>query len=157
MQRTTITLDYDLAAELDNYIEASGAQNRSEAIRDLLRRALAARSGAPAEAHCFAVLSCVIDQSVRGLGQRVPQGRLDRHDQTVAALSVPLDHSTALDVTVMRGHAGSISAYAEGLFLERGVMHGTLGLIPVTDGHTTHVHDDGTEHAHSHLRVLPSF
>jgi CopG family nickel-responsive transcriptional regulator len=157
MHRTTITLDDDLASELDAFMAATGAQSRSEAIRDLVRRALAARPGGPDEASCFGVVSCVIDQSVRGLAARVPQSRLDRHDQTVAALSVPLDHSTVLDVTVMRGHVGSIASYAEGLFVERGVMHGTLGLIPVAESETVHVHNEGEPHAHSHLKVLPSF
>lgn len=157
MHRTTITLDDELTAELDAYIAATGAQNRSEAIRDLLRRALTARPGAPEDAGCFAVISCVVDQSVRGLAQRVPQGRLDRHDETVAAMNVPLDHSTVLDVTVMRGHVGSISTYAEGLFLERGVMHGSLGLIPVAESETVHVHNEGEAHAHTHLKVLTSF
>ena len=157
MHRTTITLDDDLAAELDGYMQATGAQSRSEAIRDLLRRALAARPGGPDEARCFAVVSCVVDQSVRGLGARVPQSRLDRHDQTIAALSVPLDHSTVLDVAVMRGQVGVLTGYAEGLFVERGVMHGTLGLIPVAEGETVHVHNEGEPHAHSHLKVLPSF
>jgi len=157
MHRTTITLDDDLAGEIDDFMAATGAQSRSEAIRDLVRRALTARPGGPEDAHCVAVLSCVVDQTVRGLATRVPQGRLDRHDETVAAMTVPLDHSTVLDVTVMRGHVGSISTYAEGLFLERGVMHGTLGLIPVAEGETQHVHNEGEPHAHTHLKVLASF
>ncbi|MPL67226.1 CopG family nickel-responsive transcriptional regulator [Rhodobacter sp. 140A] len=158
MQRTTITLDDDLAAELDAYLDQTGAQSRSEAIRDLLRRALAARPSAPEEAECFGTVSYVVDPSVRSLATRLPQGRLDRHDQTVAALSVPLDHRHALEVAVMRGRVAEVRAYAEALFLERGVLHGTLGLIPVAeDAHHHHVHEGGGNHAHSHLRVLASF
>ena len=91
------------------------------------------------------------------LGARVPQGRLDRHDETVAALTVPLDHSTVLDVTVMRGQVGSISDYGEGLCVERGVMHGALGLIPVQEGETRHVDNEGGPHAPTHPKVLASF
>lgn len=157
MHRTTITLDDALATELDAYMEASGAQSRSETIRDLVRRALADRPAAPDTASCYAVVSCVVDQTTRGLAARVPQGRLDRHDETVTALSVPLDHSTVLDVTVMRGQVGSIATYAETLFVERGVMHGSLGLIPVAEGETRHMHNEGGPHAHTHPKVLESF
>ncbi|MDZ7909660.1 MAG: nickel-responsive transcriptional regulator NikR [Gemmobacter sp.] len=157
MQRITITLDEDLAAELDGFMAATGAQSRSEAIRDLLRRGLATRPDAPAEAGCFGVVSCTVDHSLRNLASRVPQGRLDRHDQTVAALSVPLDHTTALEVTVMRGRVGDVAAYAETLFLERGVMHGALSLVPVTEDEVLHVHNDGPPHAHRHLKVQSSF
>lgn len=150
MQRTTIAIDDELAAALDAYMESTGALSRSEAIRDLVRRGLSARSGGPAEAHCFGIISCTVDQSVRNLAARVPQGRLDRHDQTVAALSIPLDHTTSLDVTLMRGHVGDVSAYAEALFIERGVMHGTLNLIPVAEDKQPHAHTHDYAHAHTH-------
>ncbi|MDQ0512508.1 nickel-responsive transcriptional regulator NikR [Ancylobacter amanitiformis] len=157
MQRTTIAFDDDLAAELDAYIAATGAASLSEAIRDLVRRGLSARASGPTQAHCFGVISCTVDQSVRNLAARVPQGRLDRHDQTVAALSIPLDHSTSIDVTVMRGRVVDVSSYAEGLFLERGVMHGALSLIPVAEDTSHHVHNQGAAHEHTHLRVKSGF
>lgn len=157
MQRTTITIDDDLAAALDGYMEKTGALSRSEAIRDLVRRGLSVSPEAPDDAHCFGIISCTIDQSVRNLAARVPQGRLDRHDQAVAALSVPLDHTTSIDVTLMRGHAGDVSAYAEALFMERGVMHGALSLIPVVEDTSAHAHDESSPERHTHLKVKSGF
>lgn len=156
MQRITITMDDDLVAELDSHIEASGAFNRSEAIRDLVRRGLSARNRDRDGAGCFGILSYAIDHSVRDLGRRVPQGRLDRHDQTVAALSVPVDHSSSVDVVVMKGTVGSVTDYAEGLYLERGILHGALHLVPVATEHHTHAHDANAP-AHVHLRVQETF
>jgi CopG family nickel-responsive transcriptional regulator len=159
MQRVTITLDDDLSGELDAFMAATGGGNRSEVIRDLVRRALSARPGGPRNASCYGVISCAVDQSVRNLSARVPQSRLDHHDQTVAALSVPLDHTTSIEVTVMKGRVADISAFAEGLFVERGVMHGALGLVPVAEGTTRHVHShgDGPPHEHAHVEVQSSF
>lgn len=157
MQRITISIDDDLAAKVDAYMSATGAMSRSEVIRDLIRRGLSARPDTPADARCFGILSCAVDQSVRNLAVRVPQGRLDRHDQIVSALSVPIDHSTSIDVTVMRGQVSEVSAYAEALFLERGVMHGSLSLVPVTEDAAHHAHDEQPSHAHSHLRVATGF
>lgn len=156
MQRITITMDEELAAELDAFVEASGTSSRSEAIRDLVRRGLAARGRERSEAGCFGVLSYAFDHSVRDLGRRVPQGRLERHDQTVAALSVPVDHTTTIDVVVMRGTVAAVGDYAEGLFLERGVLHGALALVPVEPQAQAHSHDDGHD-AHVHLRVQETF
>ena len=42
MERITISLDEDLAREFDTLLEGRGYQNRSEAIRDLLRREVCA-------------------------------------------------------------------------------------------------------------------
>ncbi|MBL8579900.1 MAG: nickel-responsive transcriptional regulator NikR [Mesorhizobium sp.] len=158
MQRTTITLDEELATELDAFIGTGGASSRSEAIRDLIRAGLANRRQGSDSALCFGVVSYAVDQSVRKLASRIPQSRMNRHDQTVASLSVPLDHSTTIDVVVMRGRLGDISSYAEALFFERGVMHGTLGLIPVYEDDERHVHDESSaRHRHTHLKVRAAF
>ena len=157
MQRLTIALDDALVAELDAHLEAISGTSRSEAVRDLVRRGLATIPKSPDDANCYGVVSCAIDQSVRNLASRVPQARLDRHDQTVASLSVPVDHSSSIDVVVMRGRVADVTSYAEALFLERGVMHGALGLIPVAEDSVTHVHHDGVPHKHTHLRVKSSF
>ncbi|WP_194097230.1 nickel-responsive transcriptional regulator NikR [Marivivens aquimaris] len=157
MQRTTITLDDELAEELDAYMAQSGAANRSEAIRDLIRSGLAQRPDAPSDARCYGVVSCAVDLSVRNLAARVPQSRLDRHDQTVAALSVPLDHSTTLEVAVMKGRVVDVASYADALFLERGVMHGSIGLVPVTESEVRHVHNEGEPHSHTHTKVQSTF
>jgi CopG family nickel-responsive transcriptional regulator len=157
MHRITITIDEELAAKLDAFVEGSGAASRSEATRDLIRRALMMRPDAPADGRCFGVASCVIDQSVRNLATRVPQSRLDHHDETVAVLSVPLDHTTSIDVSVMKGRVADVSSYAESLFLQRGVMHGMLSLIPVKEDMAMHSHGPGPAHQHTHVKVQNSF
>lgn len=157
MQRVTITLTDEIAAELDRFMAASRAQNRSEAIRDLVRRALLTRPDAPPSAPCLGVLSFTVDQSMRNLGARLAQRRLDDHDQTLAALSVPLDHSTSLEIEVMRGTVGSVGSAAEAQFLERGVAHGALALIPVAHSGPRHRHEEGPGHEHVHTLVQTGF
>jgi len=155
MQRITISLEDALLTELDAFMARSGATNRSEALRDLLRRSLAPT--APTAAECLAVVTCTIDPTVRDLARRIPRTRHAHHDRTIAALSVPVDHDSALDVSVMRGPVGDVERYANALFLERGVRHGAVTLIPVQTEIATHDHGDGTEHRHAHLRVLDRF
>lgn len=158
MQRITITLTDEIVAEIDSFMAQSGASNRSEAIRDLVRRGLTGRPDTPADSRCLAVLTCAVDQSARNLAARIPQSRLDRHDQHLAALSIPLDHSTSLEVAVMRGAVGDITTSAEALFLERGVLHGHLALIPVAEDGPRHIHNHGHSHDdHTHLRVQSTF
>jgi CopG family transcriptional regulator, nickel-responsive regulator len=157
MQRITIALDDALVAELDTHMAATRGSSRSETVRDLVRRGLLTLPRNPEHAGCFGIVSYAVDQSVRKLAAQVPQSRLDRHDEIVASLSVPIDHSTFLDVDVMRGRVADVTAYAEALFLERGVLHGTLGLVPVAKDTVTHVHNDGPPHVHSHFKVKNSF
>ena len=153
MERITISLDGPLLAEIDAHMEASGATNRSEAIRDLIARSLT--PGAPRDAQCLGVASYALDPAMRDLGLKVPKVRQDHHNRVAAALSVPVDHSTSLEVTVLRGPVGEVEAIANALFLERGVRHGRLALVPLAEDDRAHSHGDG--HLHKHLRVADHF
>jgi len=159
MQRITISLEDALLADLDAFMARSGATNRSEALRDLLRRALS--PAAPAEAECLAVVTCTIDPTIRDLARRIPQTRHAHHDRTIAALSVPVDHDSALDVSVMRGRVDDVTRFANALFLERGVRHGAVALVPVQTELETHDHGnaagDAPAQRHAHLRVRDRF
>lgn len=156
MQRITITIEDDLLTELDAYMQASGASNRSEAVRDLMRRGLAERS-TPDGTLCFGIISYAMDHSKRDLARRLPMTRLDRHDQTVTAVSVPVDHGSTVDVVVMKAPVEEVATYANALFLERGVMHGQVALIPLGTETTFHSHGTDAAHSHSHLRILGTF
>lgn len=156
MQRITITIEDELLDELDRFMEASGAFNRSEAVRDLMRRGLA-QGKTGQDALCFGIISYAVDHSKRDLARRLPMTRLDRHDQTVTALSVPVDHGSTVDVVVMKAPVEEVTTYANALFLERGVMHGQVALIPLAEETSFHSHGAGTGHSHSHLRILGSF
>lgn len=153
MKRITITLDDDLLAAVDAHMEASGATNRSEAIRDLVTRSLSPT--APADAACLAVASYVLDPEKRDLGRKVPKVRQDHHDRVAAAMSVPVDHSSSLEVTVLKGAVADVEAIANALFLERGVRHGRLSLVPLAREEDSHTHGDGK--AHVHFRVVDRF
>ena len=154
MQRVTLSIEDGLLEALDAFMARSGARNRSEAVREILRRGLAPEASGDAE--CVGVLSYTLDPSVRDLGRRVPQSRQDRHDATVAALTAPLDHDASVEVAVMRGRVAEVRAYAESLFLERGVRHGRLSLIPVRSENAAHAHGGGPR-GHAHLHVLERF
>lgn len=156
MERITISMDADLLSQLDSYMEASRASNRSDALRDLVRRGLNADS-APREDDCIAVISYAMDPTQRDLGRRIPQSRHERHDSAIAALSVPLDHAAAVEVAVMRGKVGALTDYAHSLFLERGILHGDVSYIPVRHVTEVHAHGTATAHSHDHLRIRASF
>ncbi|MFE3839458.1 nickel-responsive transcriptional regulator NikR [Pseudogemmobacter sonorensis] len=151
VQRIAVTIDDTLLAQLDAYMA------RSEALRDLVLRALTAGPGQPPQAECIGVISYTLDPTLRELSRRVPQSRHNRHDHSIAAFSVPFDHRAAVEVSVMRGRVDQVSAYAEGLFLERGIRHGALSLISIRTEVETHDHGAGKAHSHSHLRVQESF
>jgi CopG family nickel-responsive transcriptional regulator len=153
MKRITMTVDDDLLAAVDAHMDASGATNRSEAMRDLIARALA--SDAPDDAPCLGVVSYTVEPDMRDLARKIPQVRQDNHDRFTAALSVPVDHGTSLEVAVLKGRVAEVTSIANALFLERGVRHGRLALVPVAIEDHSHAHGNGAPHRHA--RVINRF
>lgn len=142
MERITISLDRALAEAFDRLIRGRGYANRSEAIRDILRRELEAERLAREEApHCVASLSYVYNHHERQLAERLTEQQHHAHDLVVSTLHVHLDHDHCLETVVLRGATEEVRRFADRLTAERGVRHGQLNLIPVdSEAVLPHVH-----------------
>ena len=103
MQRLTISLDDDLAAAFDELIQRRGYANRSEAVRDLLRRELGESdltSGAAKQ--CVAVLSYVFDHHERQLSSRLTSLQHDHHDLAIATMHAHISHEDCVETVILR-------------------------------------------------------
>ena len=148
MQRVTITIDDELAAELDRFMVARGYANRSEANRDLARSGLqqaAVEVGGPRP--CVAALVYVYDHEARELPRRLTRDFHEHHDLAQATLHVHLNHESCLEVTVLKGRGSDVQEFADHIIAERGVRHGHVVYLPA-DG----VHEHGRGETHSHSR-----
>lgn len=150
MQRVTITIDDELAAELDRFMVARAYVNRSEAIRDLARSGLqqAARERADTRA-CVAALIYVYDHERRKLPQLLTRDYHERHDLAQATLHVHLDHESCLEVTVLKGRGSDVQQFADHIIAARGVRHGHVVYLPAEG---THTRGRGETHSHTHRR-----
>lgn len=143
MQRFTISLDAKLANEFDRLIRERGYQNRSEAVRDLLRGRLDALRIQQAQApFCVASLSYVYNHHERDLAERLTGLQHQHHDLVVASTHVHLDHDDCLETAILRGATEDVRRFADAVAAQRGVRHGQLNLVPVEteSGHHRHVH-----------------
>lgn len=151
MQRFTISLDDQLAAEFDRLIAEHGYDNRSEAVRDLLRTRLdrvqeAAQPGAP----CVACLSYTYNHHERELAARLLALQHGHHDLTVSTMHAHLDHEHCIETLILRGAAHAVRHFAERVIAERGVHHGQLNLV-LAEADAPHRHGaDTPPHQHLH-------
>ena len=142
MQRLTITIDDDLVGVVDEYIEARGYANRSEAIRDLVRSGLQQSSLEVARGRdCIATLSYVYDHAARELPKRLTQEFHDHHHLAQATLHVHIGRDSCLEVTVLKGRSSEVKAFADHVITERGVRHGHVVFMPSDAGSSSHDHD----------------
>jgi CopG family transcriptional regulator, nickel-responsive regulator len=145
MQRVTITIDDDLVAEIDAFMEARGYANRSEAIRDLARSGLSQSSLEMADGRdCVATLSYIYDHAARELPKRLTQDFHEHPSLAQATLHVHLDRDSCLEVTVLKGRSSDVKAFADHVIAERGVRHGHIVFMPADVSGSQH------EHRHKH-------
>ena len=131
MQRVTITLDEALADELDAMMARRGYQNRSEAVRDLLRAGLQQSAASEGESGpSLGALVYTYSHEQRDLARRLTGAFHHHHDLSVSSLHLHLSHETCLEVAVLRGEAAGLRHFAEHVMAERGVRHGRLVLLP---------------------------
>lgn len=130
LERVTITVEEDLLARFDALIEQAGLGNRSEAIRDLIRKRLGEEELAKDRARAVGTLTLVYDHARRDLSDRLVAAGHDHHEQMLATLHVHLDHDRCLEVIAMKGRVGELRHLAEHLRGIKGVLHGELVLTP---------------------------
>lgn len=153
MERFTISLSDDLANQFDELMRKRGYQNRSEAVRDMLRNELAAASIERNEApFCVAALSYVYNHHARDLAERLTELQHANHDVVLSAMHVHLDHDNCMETLILRGATAEVSKFANTLMAEPEVRHGHLNIVPVELDHGhTHGQGHGREH-HVHSR-----
>jgi CopG family nickel-responsive transcriptional regulator len=136
MQRVTITLDDDLMKDLDRCVDTRGYQNRSEAVRDLVRAGLQQtmpEKGSKEDS--VAALVYVYDHHVRELAKRLTQAFHSHHVLSLASLHVHLDEENCMEVSVLKGPGEDVRHFAEHIIAERGVRHGRIFTLPAPHPH----------------------
>lgn len=150
MQRVTVSLEEPLADAFDELAKARGYQNRSEAVRDLMRQAVEARRLEKGESrHCVANLSFIFNHHERALSERLIETQHAHHDLVVASTHVHLDHENCLESVMLKGPTPVVRAFADQVRAERGVRYGQLNLVSVDAGDTHRASAQGSK-THSH-------
>jgi CopG family nickel-responsive transcriptional regulator len=121
--RFGVAMDRALLSAFDDRIAARGYENRSEALRDLVRADLtkaAWEGGARVAGSLTVVFTKKNRAEVARLLDAAPPGL------ATSSLEVSLDDDRALSVTVLRGKSGELAALAGRMAGARGVLAAEL-------------------------------
>lgn len=152
LERISVSLDEELVAQFETFLQARGYRNRSEAIRDLIREKLEQqRIETAADGHCIGTLSYVFNHHERELARRLTTAHHHHHHVAVSTLHVHLDHDNCLEAVVVNGPTSQVREFADGIISQPGVRHGSLSLIPVAVEEKHHHHGSAAPH-HTHIK-----
>jgi CopG family transcriptional regulator, nickel-responsive regulator len=128
--RFGVAMDRALLTEFDGRIAARGYENRSEALRDLIRADLT-RAAWEGGALVAATLTLVYSPHVRELVLRVVDVEREFSACVLSSMHVLLDRHRCLDVMAVRGRASELMALAGRLGGTKGVLACELTLASV--------------------------
>lgn len=127
LQRFTVSLDHKLLGQFDRFIGTHRYENRSEAVRDLIRKALV-REEWKADKEVVGVISLVYDHHQRQLQDRLTEIQHDFHHDVVSTTHIHLTHDDCLEVIIVRGKASRVQGLADRLIALRGIKDGALNM-----------------------------
>jgi CopG family nickel-responsive transcriptional regulator len=125
--RTGLSLERELLARFDAAIRRKGYQNRSEAIRDLIREHLV-EEAAEENKVIVGTLTMVYDHHQPNLSAKLIEAQHAAASKVLAATHVHLDHHHCLEVIILKGRSGEVKSLADWILSLRGVKHGQLSV-----------------------------
>lgn len=130
--RFGVAMDRDLLRRFDDRITRKGYENRSEALRDLVRADLT-RAGWEGDALVAGTLTLVYGRRQREVVVRALEEAGANERRVVSSLHVPLDETRDLEVIVLRGRASELSTIAGRVGGTRGVLAAELAIASVAE------------------------
>jgi CopG family nickel-responsive transcriptional regulator len=126
VERFGVSIPHGLAESFDQTIERKGYGNRSEAIRDLIRRFLVEEEWSAQNAEVVGTVTLVYDHHTHDLSDALTELQHQHHDRVVCCQHVHLDEHNCLETIILKGPASEIRGIADNLIGTRGVKHGKL-------------------------------
>ncbi len=123
--RFGVSMEAELLRAFDELIEKKGYGNRSEAIRDLIREALAAQAWEEG-AEMLGVILLFYDHHKRELLSKLTEAQHRAYTKILASLHIHVDEDHCLEIIAVRGQAQEVAQLADRLRAEPGVLLGRL-------------------------------
>ncbi len=131
LKRFGISMEAQLLQKFDRLINQRGYENRSEAIRDLVRNALLEHSWEKDEQIVAGTILLFYDHHQRNLLEELTQAQHEMHDNILATTHFHLDHSSCLELIIVKGKAKDIQQLSHKLTSLKGVQYGNFTVAPV--------------------------
>ncbi|MFW5959837.1 MAG: nickel-responsive transcriptional regulator NikR [Chitinivibrionales bacterium] len=130
--RFGVSLPDNLLERFDRDIENKGYANRSEAIRDLIRRELVETEWKDSSRDTAAAVVIVYDHQESKITQDLTEKQHRHHNEVVSTMHVHLDHDNCMEVVLLRGKASDVKEIGDQLISAKHVKIGKF--VPATTG-----------------------
>lgn len=125
--RLSFSIERPLYDKLEQLVSASGYDNRSEFLRDLIRERLIGKEW-EADREVVGTVTLIYDHHRRMLSEKLTELQHHHHDEILASTHVHLDAHMCAEVIIVKGRAANVKHIADELGRQRGVLHSELSV-----------------------------
>ncbi len=125
--RFGVSIPAGLIKKFDRLIQRKNYPNRSEAIRDLIRKELVEEE-VMSDKDGVGILHLLYNHHRRELSEKLTDIQHHHHQLIQSSLHIHLDDENCLEVIVIRGKSSEVKSLADSLIATKGVKHGKLNI-----------------------------
>ena len=129
LERIGVSLDTALLKKFDKLIKDQGYQNRSEAIRDLIRDKLSVEKTKVPNSPAIAAVCLVYNHHESQLMKKLTNLQHSHLLETICSTHIHLDKHDCMELIVLKGKAGQIDKMGQTLVSLKGVKLGKINMI----------------------------
>ena len=131
--RFGVSIEPELLQRFDKMISTEGYTNRSEAIRDIIRKNLISKKMKNPNMQAIGTLTMIYDHHTGNLTNKLLDIQHDHHTEILTTTHIHVDHHNCLEVLVLKGKGGNIQRLADNIRSLKGIKHGELVITKQVD------------------------
>ncbi|MEM0492895.1 MAG: nickel-responsive transcriptional regulator NikR [Candidatus Thermoplasmatota archaeon] len=124
--RFGVSIEPELINRFDKIIKKKGYNNRSEAIRDLIRKNIINEDTKDPNKIIIGTLTILYDHHKGKLVEQLLNIQHDNHNEILSTMHIHIDNDNCLEVLILKGEAGKIKKLADNIKALKDVKHGEL-------------------------------
>ncbi|MGE4274808.1 MAG: nickel-responsive transcriptional regulator NikR [Candidatus Methanomethylophilaceae archaeon] len=141
--RIGVSIEPELLDEFDDLIIRKGYSSRSEALRDLVRDALAEQDWKNPDQYMVGTITIIYDHNTGNISERLTELQHASNNHISTSIHVHLDHDRCMEILLVSGTLKELKQLADQISSVRGVLRGRLTMASPT---TANIHHVGHRH-----------
>jgi CopG family nickel-responsive transcriptional regulator len=132
VERVGVSFEPELLDKFDKLIKSKGYTNRSEAVRDLVRKAIIESEVDSVKGSVIGTLTIIYDHEIGDVTNKLLHLQHHHHAEISSTTHIHVDEQICLEVLVVRGKAKNVRELADNIKSIKGVKHGELVITKIS-------------------------
>jgi len=124
--RFGVSIEQELLKKFDKKIKKEGYTNRSEAIRDRIRKDLINQKTLDPKSRSIGTLTMIYDHHTGNLTKKLLDIQHEHTNEILTTTHIHIDHNNCLEVLVLKGKTEKIKKLSDNIKSLKGIKHGEL-------------------------------